>query len=299
MAQVVAFIGLGIMGGRMVKNVLKAGFALRVYNRTAAKTEEVRKLGATATASPREAAAGADAVITMVSDPAALAAVLEGPDGAFAGCRPGTLVIDMSTVDPGTSQAMAARAQALGLRYVEAPVTGGVGAAEQATLTIMAGGAVEDFTAARPLLETMGKKVLHVGPMGQGSVLKLSANLVAASIVTAMNEGLVLAAKAGLDPALVAEVLAERSPLIGRAAPRVLAGQFTANFPLRLSHKDVSLALVTGRRLGVPLFGLAAVAQLQTAALAKGLGELDQIATIQVLEEIAGVQVRRAAPVKT
>ena len=159
--------------------------------------------------------------------------------------------------------------------------------------------AVEDFTTARPLLETMGKKALHVGPMGQGSVLKLSANLVAASIVTAMNEGLVLAAKAGLDPALVAEVLAERSPLIGRAAPRVLAGQFTANFPLRLSHKDVSLALVTGRRLGVPLFGLAAVAQLQTAALAKGLGDLDQIATIQVLEEITGVQVRRAASVKT
>jgi len=293
MPQTVAFIGLGIMGGRMAKNVLKAGHSLRAYNRTVAKTGETRTLGATVTASPREAATGADAVITMVADPAALAAVLEGPDGAFAGCRPGTLVIDMSTVDPGTSQAMAARAQALGLRYLEAPVTGGVSAAEQGTLTIMAGGASEDFSAAKPLLETMGKKILHVGPMGQGSVLKLSANLVAASIVTAMNEALVLATKAGLDPALVAEVLAERSPLIARGAPRVLAGQFTAFFPLRLSHKDVSLALVAGRSLGVPLFGLAAVAQLQTAALAKGLGELDQIATIQVLEEIAGVRVRQ------
>jgi 3-hydroxyisobutyrate dehydrogenase-like beta-hydroxyacid dehydrogenase len=293
MTQVVAFIGLGIMGGRMVKNVLKAGYAIRAYNRTAAKAEEVRRLGATVFASPREAAAGADAVITIVSDPPALAAVLEGPDGAFAGCRSGTLVIDMSTVDPGTSQAMAARARALGLRYLEAPVTGGVGAAEQGTLTIMAGGASEDFDAAKPLLETLGKKVLHVGPMGQGSVLKLAANLVAASIVTAMNEGLVLTAKAGLDPALVVEVLAERSPLIGRAGPRVLAGQFAANFPLRLSHKDVSLALATGRSLGVPLFGLAAVAQLQIAALAKGLGESDQTATIQVLEEIAGVRVRQ------
>jgi 3-hydroxyisobutyrate dehydrogenase-like beta-hydroxyacid dehydrogenase len=293
MAQVVAFIGIGIMGDRMVKNVLRAGHAIRAYNRTAAKTEGVRKLGATVTASPREAATGADAVITMVSDPAALAAVLEGPDGAFAGCRPGTLLIDMSTVDPGTSQAMASRAKALGLRYLEAPVMGGVGAAEQGTLTIMAGGAPEDFAAAKPLLEAMGKKVLHVGPMGHGSVLKLSANLVAASIVTAMNEGLVLATKAGLDPAVVAEVLAERSPLIGRAAPRVLAGQFAAFFPLRLSHKDVSLALVAGRSLGVPLFGLAAVAQLQTAALAKGLGEVDQTATIQVLEEIAGVRVRQ------
>ena len=293
MAQVVAFIGLGIMGGRMVKNVLKAGHSVRAYNRTVAKTEEVRKLGAIVCASPREAATGADAVITIVSDPPALSSVLEGPDGAFAGCRPGTLIIDMSTVDPGTSQAMAARAQALGLRYVEAPVTGGVGAAEQATLTIMAGGTSVDFAAAKPLLETMGKKVLHVGSMGQGSVLKLAANLVAATIVTAMNEGLVLATKAGLDPAVVAEVLAERSPLIGRAGPRVLAGQFAANFPLRLSHKDVSLALLTGRSLGVPLFGLAAVAQLQIAALAKGLGDLDQIATIQVLEEIVGVQVRQ------
>jgi 3-hydroxyisobutyrate dehydrogenase-like beta-hydroxyacid dehydrogenase len=293
MGQVVAFIGLGIMGGRMVKNVLKAGYSVQVYNRTVGKTEAVRALGAKVSASPQEAATGADAVITMVSDPTALAAVLEGPDGAFAGCRPGTLVIDMSTVDPETSRAMATRAQALGLRYLEAPVTGGVGAAEQGTLTIMAGGAAEDFAAARSLLETMGKKVLHVGPMGHGSVLKLAANLVAATIVTAMNEGLVLAVKAGLDPAVVADVLAERSPLIARGAPRVLAGQFAANFPLRLSHKDVSLALATGRSLGVPLFGLAAVAQLQTAALAKGLGEFDQIATVQVLEEIAGVQVRK------
>ena len=189
MAQVVAFIGLGIMGGRMVKNVLRAGHTIRAYNRTAAKTEEAHTLGAIVCASPREAATGADAVITIVSDPLALAAVLEGPEGAFAGCGPGTLIIDMSTVDPGTSQAMAARAQALGLRYVEAPVTGGVGAAEQGSLTIMAGGTSEDFAAAKALLETMGKKVLHVGPMGQGSVLKLAANLVAASIITAMNEG--------------------------------------------------------------------------------------------------------------
>jgi 3-hydroxyisobutyrate dehydrogenase-like beta-hydroxyacid dehydrogenase len=293
MSQTIAFIGLGIMGGRMAKNVLRAGHALRVYNRTAAKTEEVRKLGATVVPSPREAATGADVVITIVSDPPALAAVLEGRDGAFAGCRPGTLVIDMSTVDPGTSQAMAARAQSLGLRYLEAPVTGGVGAAEQGTLTIMVGGAAEDVAVAKPLLDSMGKRIMHVGPMGHGAVMKLTTNLVAACIVNAMAEGLVLATKAGLDPALVAEVLAERSPLIARGASRVLAGQFAANFPLRLSHKDVHLALATGRSLGVPLFTLAAVGQLQTAALAKGLGELDQIATIQVLEEIAGVQVRQ------
>jgi 3-hydroxyisobutyrate dehydrogenase-like beta-hydroxyacid dehydrogenase len=293
MAQTVAFIGIGIMGGRMAKNILKAGYSMRAYNRTAAKAEALRPLGAMVLASPREAAAGADSVITMVSDPPALAAVLEGPEGAFAGCRPGALVIDMSTVDPGTSRAMAAHAQARSLRYLEAPVTGGVGAAEQGTLTIMAGGTAEDFAAAKPLLGTMGKKVLHVGPMGHGSVLKLSANLVAALIVTAMNEGLALATKAGLDPALVAEVLGERSPLIERAAPRVLSDDFAARFPLKLSHKDVRLALATGRSLGVPLSALEAVAELQTAALAKGLGDLDQTATIQVLEEIAGVRVRK------
>ncbi len=296
MGQMVAFIGTGIMGRRMAKNVLKAGHALRVYNRTAAKTDELQKLGAAVTSSPREAAQGADAVVTMVADPPALHAVLEGPEGAFAGCRPGTLVVDMSTVDPETSRAMAARAQAQGLRYLEAPVTGGAGAAEQGTLLIMAGGTMEDFQAAKPLLETMGKKVLWVGPMGRGAAMKLTTNMVASSISTAMAEGLVFAAKAGLEPSLVAEVLAERSPLIARWAPRVLAGEFGASFPLRLAHKDVHLALATARNLGVPLFALAAVGQLQTAALAKGLGDLDQTATIQVLEEIVGHPVRQKKP---
>ena len=293
MKQTIAFIGLGIMGGRMVKNVLKAGYAVRAYNRTVARTEEPRKLGATVCVSPREAATGAEVIIIIVSDPPALGAVLEGPDGAFAGCAKGALVIDMSTVDPGTSQAMAAKATSLGLRYLEAPVTGGVSGAEQGTLTIMAGGSPEEFAAAKPLLETMGKKILHAGPMGSGSVLKLATNHVAACIIMAMNEGLVLTAKAGLDPAMVAEVLAERSPLIKGSAPRVLAGEFSPHFPLRLSHKDTHLALATGRALGVPLFTLGAVGQLQTAAIARGLGELDQTATIQVLEEIVGVQARK------
>lgn len=292
MGHTVAFIGLGIMGGRMAKNVLKAGHALRAYNRTPAKAEEIRRLGGTIAASPREAAATADVVITMVSDPPALAAVLEGPEGAFAGCRPGTLVIDMSTVDPGTSQGMARHAEARGLRYLEAPVTGGVGAAEQGTLLIMVGGALEDFARAKPLLETMGRKILHVGPMGTGAVMKLTTNLVASCIFTAMAEGLVFATKAGLDPAMVAEVLGERSPLIAGSAPRVLGGQFEARFPLKLAHKDVHLALSTARALGVPLFSLGAVGQFYTAALAKGLGELDQIGMIQLLEEIAGVRVR-------
>ena len=296
MAQTVAFIGIGIMGRRMAKNVLKAGHSLRVYNRTVAKTEELLGLGATIAASPRQAAQGADAVITMVADPPALAAVLDGPEGAFVGCRRGAFVIDMSTVDPETSRAMAARAQARGLRYLEAPVTGGVGAAEQGTLLIMAGGTMEDFQAVKPLLETMGKKVLRVGQMGSGAAMKLTTNMVASSISAAMAEALVFAAKAGLEPSLVVEILADRSPLIARWAPRVLAGEFSPFFPLRLAHKDVHLALDTARGLGVPLFALAAVAQLQTAALAKGLGDLDQTATIQVLEEIVGLPVRQPKP---
>jgi 3-hydroxyisobutyrate dehydrogenase-like beta-hydroxyacid dehydrogenase len=293
MGSTVAFVGLGIMGGRMVKNVIKGGYAVRAYNRTTAKAEALKPLGAAIAAAPREAAAGADVVVTMVADPPALCAVLEEPNGVFVGCRPGTLVVDMSTVDPGTSQAMASKAKALGLRYLEAPVTGGVGAAEQGTLTIMAGGSAEDFAAAKPLLETMGKKVLHVGPMGQGSVLKLCANLVGASIITAMNEALVLAAKSGLDLGVVTEVLTERSPLIGRTAPKVLSGDFSANFPLKHSHKDVQLALSTARIVGTPMFALGAVAQLQGAALAKGFGDLDQTVTARVLEEIAGVQARK------
>jgi len=293
MGQTVAFVGLGIMGGRMVRNVLKAGYTVRVQNRTASKADALKPLGATIVATPRKAAIGADIVVTMVADPPALAAVIEGPEGVFAGCRSGTLIVDMSTVDPFTSQAMAAKAKGSGLRYLEAPVMGGVGAAEQGTLTIMAGGSAEDFAAAKPLLETMGKKVLHIGPMGQGSVLKLCANLVAASIITAMNEALTLAAKSGLPLDVVTEVLTERSPLIGRAAPKVLSGDFSANFPLKHSHKDVQLALGTARSVGTPMFALGAVAQLQAAALAKGWGDLDQTVTIQVLEEIAGTRVRR------
>jgi 3-hydroxyisobutyrate dehydrogenase-like beta-hydroxyacid dehydrogenase len=294
MGQTVAFVGLGIMGGRMVKNVLKAGYAVRAQNRTAAKAEAVKSLGASVAATPRQAVAGVDIVVTMVADPPALAAVLEGPDGVFAGCRPGTLVVDMSTVDPGTSRAMAAKAQGLGLRYLEAPVTGGVGAAEQGTLTIMAGGSVEDFAAAKPLLETMGKKILYVGPMGHGSVLKLATNVVAAGIVALMGEALTLATKAGLDPTMVVEVLAERSPLIGRTGPRVLSGDFSPNFPLRLAAKDVRLALDAARVVGAPMFAAAAVGQVQSAALAKGLGDFDQSVMIRVLEELAGVVSRRA-----
>jgi 3-hydroxyisobutyrate dehydrogenase-like beta-hydroxyacid dehydrogenase len=293
MGQTVGFIGVGIMGGRMAKNVLKAGYAVQAHNRTIAKAEALRPQGATVAASPREAASGADFVVTMVADPSALAAVLEGADGAFAGCKAGTLVIDMSTVDPATSQTMAGKARGLGLSYLEAPVMGGPGGAEQGTVTIMAGGSDEDFEKAKPLLGAIGKKILHIGPMGQGSVMKLTANLVSACIVTAMAEGLVLAAKSGLDPALVVEVLAERAPIIGRAGPKVLAGDFSANFPLKLSHKDVQLALAAARSAGVPVFSLAAVAQLQVAALAKGFGEQDQAATVQVLEEIAGVKARR------
>jgi 3-hydroxyisobutyrate dehydrogenase-like beta-hydroxyacid dehydrogenase len=245
-------------------------------------------------ATPREAAADADIVVTMVADPPALVAVLEGPGGVFAGCRPGTLVVDMSTVDPETSRAMAAKAQARGLGYLEAPVTGGVGAAEQGTLTIMAGGSAEDFAAAKPLLETMGKKILYVGPMGHGSVLKLATNVVAAGIVALMGEALTLATKAGLDPTMVVEVLAERSPLIGRAGPRVFSGDFSPNFPLRLAAKDVRLALDAARVVGAPMFAAAAVGQVQSAALAKGLGDFDQSVMIRVLEELASVVSRRA-----
>ena len=299
MAAVVAFIGIGIMGGRMARNVLKAGHPVHAYNRTAAKREALRPLGAAIAASPREAAQGAEAVITMVADPPALAAVLEGADGALAGCRPGTLLIDMSTVDPGTSRAMGAKAAARDLRYLEAPVTGGVGAAERGTLTIMAGGTPEDFAAARPLLATMGKKILHVGALGQGSVMKLAVNLVAASIITSMVEALGLTTKAGLDPRLVVEVLTERSPLIGHAGPRILEGDYAPRFPLKLAQKDVQLALASARDLGVPLFALASVAQLQAAAMARGYGELDHTATMQVLEEIAGFRVHQATPAQS
>ncbi len=292
MGQTVAFVGLGIMGSRMVKHVLKAGYAVRVYNRTPAKAEAARALGATVAASPRAAAEGADFVVGIVADPPALVAVLDGPEGALAGCRPGALVVDMSTVDPETSRTMAAKAVALGLRYVEAPVTGGPWGAEEGKLTIMAGGTPEDFSAAKPLLETMGKKILHVGPMGQGSVLKLALNLVAAAIVTSTVESLALTTKYGLDPGMVVEVLTERSPLIGRTAPTILSGDFTANFALRHSHKDVQLGLATARKEGVPMFALSAVAQVQAAAMAKGYGDLDQTVTMRVLEELVGIEVR-------
>jgi 3-hydroxyisobutyrate dehydrogenase-like beta-hydroxyacid dehydrogenase len=205
----------------------------------------------------------------MVADPPALAAVLEGSDGMFAGCR--LRGRGHGTVDPATSQAMAGKARALGLRYLEAPVTGGVGAAEQGTLTIMAGGSAEDFAAAKPLLETMGKKVLHVGPMGQGSVLKLCANLVAASIVTSMNEALTLAAKSGLDLGVVTEVLTERSPLIERTAPKVLSGGLRGQFSAETFAQGRQLALASARCRRT-MFALGAVAQLRAAAIAKDTG---------------------------
>ena len=294
MGQTVAFIGLGIMGGRMVKNVLKAGYAVRAQNRTAAKAEALKPLGATVVATPREAAAGADIVVTMVADPPALAAVLEGPDGVFAGCRPGTLVVDMSTVDPGTSQAMAAKARALGLRYLEAPVTGGVGAAEQGTLTIMAGGSAEDFAAAKPLLETHGEESAPRGADGAGFGLEALRQSGGGEHHHVHERSVGLGGEVGPGSGHGDRGARRSAPRSSaRTAPKVLSGDFSANFPLKHSHKDVQLALSTGRQVGTPMFASAAVAQLQARGARERMGRLGPDGDDSVLEEIAGVQVRK------
>jgi 2-hydroxy-3-oxopropionate reductase len=286
----IGFIGLGVMGKPMARNLLAAGHDLVVYSRTRTDVDELAAEGATAASSPRKVGAAADVTIAMLPDSPQVEEVVGGDDGVLAGARPGALVIDMSTISPVVTRALAARAAARQVGYVDAPVSGGDVGAREGTLSIMAGGSEEDFERARPLFEALGRTVVHVGPVGAGQVVKACNQVVVALTIEAVGEALVLGSKAGVDPATIIQVLSG-----GLAANRVmevrgrnfLEHDFEPGFRIDLHHKDLGIALATAREYGVALPATAAVSEMLQALRTRGMGDRDHSALLTLVEDLA------------
>jgi 3-hydroxyisobutyrate dehydrogenase-like beta-hydroxyacid dehydrogenase len=290
----VGFIGLGIMGSRMAANLRRAGHDLTVYNRTRATAEAwAAEHGAAVAATPAEAGAAADVVITMVVDGDQVSEVLLGPGGVAEGAAPGTLCVDMSTIAPSQTRAIGSALAERGLSLLDAPVTGSAPRAEDGTLTIMAGGEPEDFERAQPLLETMGELVLHVGPLGQGEMLKLVNNAVAAANAATLAQALVVAKATGVDlKALVAVMGAGSggSTMLTLKAGPMLEHDYTTLFKLEHMLKDVRLCLEEGQTAGVPFPVAAATREALNAAMGRGHGDDDFAAVLEAFEGLAGVR---------
>ena len=290
----IGFIGLGIMGARMAANLAAAGHELTVFNRTAAKAEAfAAEHAASAVASPREVAERSDLVITMVVDGPQVEAVLLGEDGAARAARAGALFADMSTIAPADARRIGATLAGHGVRFLDAPVTGSSPRAEAGTLTIMAGGAAEDFERARAVFEVMGELVLHVGELGQGQMLKLVNNAVAAANAIALGQALLVAQRTGVDLDALAKVMAAGSggsTMLDLKAGPMRAHDYTTLFKTEHMLKDVRHCLEEGQAAGVPFPAAAAAREVLTAAVGRGHGDDDFAAVIEVLEGLAGVR---------
>jgi 3-hydroxyisobutyrate dehydrogenase-like beta-hydroxyacid dehydrogenase len=258
----IGFIGLGLMGNPMARNLIRAGFPLTVWNRTKAKTDEVVKAGAKLASSPRDVASQCDVLITIVSDPPALEEVLLGSQGALDGLKAGATLIDSSTVSPDLARRVAAECQKRGVDFLDAPVTGGTWGAEKGDLVFMIGGNAGVLERVTPILGAMGKKFPLLGPNGAGQTVKLAMNLLLAIQVDGFAEALALVTAAGVPADRLMEIFQAsmaRSGVLDVKAPMMVKGEFPASFPLRLMHKDVRLALELAREKGILLPAGAAV----------------------------------------
>jgi 2-hydroxy-3-oxopropionate reductase len=286
----VGFIGLGVMGKPMARNLMKAGHELVLYSRTRASVDEVAQDGGSAAGSPREVAEQADTVVLMLPDSPQVREVLDGDDGLLAGARSGSLVVDMSTISPVVTREIAEECGARGIGWVDAPVSGGDVGAREATLSIMAGGSEEDFARAQPLFEALGKTIVHVGPVGAGQVVKACNQVVVALTIEAVSEALVLGSRAGVDPATIIEVLSgglAANKVMELRGRNLLEHDFTPGFRIDLHHKDLGIALATAREYGVALPNTAAVDQMLQALRSNGRGDRDHSALLTHIEDLA------------
>lgn len=291
MAERVGFIGLGLMGKSMARNLMAAGYDLTVHNRSREAVDELVSEGATAADGPEEAAAASDIVITMLPDSPDVEKVVGGEGGILDGLRRGGLIVDMSTISAGVTESLAEAARERGAGYVDAPVSGGDVGARDGTLSIMAGGSEEDFARARPLFEVMGGTIVHVGEAGTGQVVKSCNQIVVGLTIGAVSEALVLGSKAGVAPEKILEVLGgglAGNKLMEAKREKLLSHEFPPGFRAELHHKDLGIALAAGREYGVPLPGTALVDQLFAVMEQRGLGAEDHSALIKVIEDMAG-----------
>jgi len=286
------FVGLGVMGGRMAKRLLDSGYAVTGYNRTKSKAEWLLETGMGWEESPRAVAEKADIIFTMVTNTEALQAVTSGPEGILAGLGPGKIYIDMSTVSPAASQALAKQVSEKGAQMLDAPVSGSVSTLEEGKLSIMVGGDRQAFEQVRPVLEMIGPKVTHVGGNGLAVAMKIATNLSLAVQMLAFSEGVLLAEKSGIKRRTAVEVLLNSviaSPMVKYRGPFVLEMPEEAWFDVNMMQKDMDLALELGRQLDVPLPTTAITNELLTAARGMGMAEQDFAVLFNVLAKLSGV----------
>lgn len=292
MAERIGFLGLGIMGSRMAANVARAGYELSVWTHTEGKAERwASEHGASVMATPAEVAAGSDVVVSMVVDGAQVEEVLCGENGAARGAHGGLLCVDMSTIAPTDTRRIAGRLAAEGVRMMDAPVTGSSPRAEAGTLTIMAGGELDDFERVKPLLETMGELVVHVGELGQGEMLKLINNSLGAANAAAVAEALLLADATGVDLDALVQVTMSGSG--GSAQLQMKAGAMRAHdyetlFKTEHLLKDVRLCLEEAQAAGVPFPAAAHARDLLAATMGRGHAADDYASLIEAAEGLAG-----------
>jgi 2-hydroxy-3-oxopropionate reductase len=290
MAEKVGFIGLGIMGKPMAKNLMEAGYELVLYNRTLEKAEDLAENGAEVAANPREVAENSDIIVTMLPDSPDVRDVVTGEDGVLEGIRDGALLVDMSTISPVVTEELAAMLKEHGASMLDAPVSGGDVGAIEGTLSIMVGGSEEDFERAKPLFEVMGKTVNHVGSTGAGQVTKAANQVVVALTIEAVSEALVLGSKGGVAPEKILDVLS--GGLAGNKVMEVkrekfLSHKFDPGFRSELHHKDLGIALAAGREYGVALPVTAIVDQMLLVMKRKGWGGEDHSALLRVIEDLS------------
>ena len=280
----IGLIGLGLMGKPMGLNLLKAGHSLTVWNRTASRADALVAAGAKLAASPQEVAAASDVLLTIVSDPPALEEVLWGKNGAFPALRSGSIYIDSSTVSPALARKISSACAAKGVRFLDAPVTGGTWGAEKGELVFMIGGDATTLKEAEPIFSVMGKRWFHLGPNGAGQTIKLAMNLILALQVDALAEALALVTAAGLQGEKLVEVLQSsmaRAGVLDVKAPLLLKGEYPPSFPLRLMHKDLGLALDLANQLSVALPATTAAHGTYSSVKAAAKEDLDYAAVMQ------------------
>jgi 2-hydroxy-3-oxopropionate reductase len=293
-AEKIGFIGLGVMGAPMARNLLEAGHEVVVHSRSRGPVDELAAAGAAPASSPREVAERADVVITMLPDSPAVEAVVLGDDGVLAGASEGDLLIDMSTIHPTVSVAIAQAAAERGVGVLDAPVSGGDVGAQQGTLSIMVGGEESDYERAQPLFDVLGKTIVHVGEHGAGQVVKACNQVVVGITIAAVSEALVLGSKAGVDPEKILDVLGgglAGNKVMEMRRQKFLEHDFSPGFRIDLHHKDLNIALESGDAYGVPLAVTGLVQQYFRALRVKGHGGDDHSGLLQLIEELAGHEI--------
>jgi 2-hydroxy-3-oxopropionate reductase len=291
----IGFIGLGIMGKPMALNLVKAGYELTVYDIVAERMDDLLKAGARRGASSKEVAAQSEVVITMLPNSPHVREAVLGPGGVLEGAKPGTILVDMSSIAPLASKEIAAQAQAKGIAMLDAPVSGGEPKAVAGTLAIMVGGPQETFDQVKDILATMGSSVTRVGEIGSGNVTKLANQIIVALNIAAMSEAMVLATKAGVDPEKVFQAIRgglAGSTVLDAKVPLALKGNFKPGFRIELHIKDIANALDTAHELGVPVPLSSTVMEIMQALKTDGKAANDHGGIIQFYEQLAKVQVR-------